>query len=284
MSKNKTVSKGTAHYIVMTVLSFCMTFFAFLLICAGVIQATLLNPQYFKNAAKNSGYIAECSNALTETFKSYGLASNFDAEVFVPFAADERIIASVNQGIDYLYGKGNPVDYSIYEKELYEHLIQNVKDRKIDVTASIETGVQNLAESCRAEYENYTTVPFLEFAIRMMENIQKPMIIVLAGLSIVMLLVLVFMWMISRKSENFLPYIVDGCFSLSILSIVLPILALAQKVFERANISPESLRLLLTGYVNGVMQRFILIGMVLAVVAVGLLIFTNIQNKKKKSN
>ena len=82
MGKTNTVTKDKAHYRVMAVLSFFMTFFSFLMICAAVVQFTVLNPQFFTSVVKSSGYLQSCQEILEETFASYGAASNFDAEVF----------------------------------------------------------------------------------------------------------------------------------------------------------------------------------------------------------
>lgn len=280
MGKTNTVTKDKAHYRVMAVLSFFMTFFSFLMICAAVVQFTVLNPQFFTSVVKSSGYLQSCQEILEETFASYGAASNFDAEVFAPFASEEKILQAVQQNIDYLYGKGDAPNLQQYQDDLVEALLQNVEDRGIGLTASIETGVQTLAESCRAELQQYTSIPFLEFAIRGIEMAQKPVMAVLAVLLVIMALLLVFMWMISRKLERFLPFLIDSCFALTILGVLLPILGLSQKVFERINISPESTRILIIGYGNGIMTSFFPAAIVTGVIGVALVVLLQVRAKK----
>ena len=71
MGKTNTVTKDKAHYRVMAVLSFFMTFFSFLMICAAVVQFTVLNPQFFTSVVKSSGYLQSCQEILEETLVSY---------------------------------------------------------------------------------------------------------------------------------------------------------------------------------------------------------------------
>ena len=281
MSKTKKVNKEKAHYRVMAVFSFFMTFFSFLLICAGVVQLTVLNPQFFSSVVKSSGYLQACQQELEEIFASYGTASNFDAEVFAPFATQDRIEKAIQQNIEYLYGKADVPNYDQYEQDLKEHLLKNVQERGIEVSIGIQTGVEDLAASCRTEFRNHTTIPFLEFAIRGVELAKKPLMLVLFVLGIIMLLILIFMWLISRKTVRFFPYVADSCFALAILSCVFPIIGLSQKIFERFNISPESVRLLILGYANGIMKSFFPAGIVALFIGVGLVVLVKIKKKKQ---
>ena len=106
--------KEKARWRVLAILGFFATFFSFLLICAAVAQATVMNPDYFYKKAQTSGYVAACHDQLTQVFASYGAASNFDAAVFEPVASEEKALETVAQNIAYLYGTGSAVNYDDY--------------------------------------------------------------------------------------------------------------------------------------------------------------------------
>ncbi len=279
---HKQLSKEKAHYRVMVVLSFLLTFFSFLLIIAGVVQATLLNASYFKSVAKSSGYLEECQQALQETFTSHATAANVEPQVFESFLTQDYIAKIVNTNIDYIYGNGDVMDYTQINADMNQAIIASIEARGIEVTEDIETGIQMLVDTCCADYQNNTNLPFLEFVIRGLEIAQKPMMYILAVLTIAVLFLLVFMWMISRKLEKFLPFLFDCSVALAILSIVFPALALAQKIFERVAISPERVRVLLVGYVNGILMRFFPVGIAMLIFA-GVLMFIQIRKTKMQN-
>ena len=76
----------------------------------------------------------------------------------------------------------------------------------------------------------------------------------------------VLMWLLTRSLTRLLPFLIDVCAALCILCAALPTLALSQRVLERVNITPETVRLLLVGYGNGVLQSFYPVLAVLAVI------------------
>ncbi len=273
--------KEKARWRVLAVLGFFATFFSFLLICAAVVQSTVMNPSYFYKKAQTSGYVAACHDQLSETFASYGAASNFDASVFEPVASEEMVLQTVRQNIDYLYGTGSAVDYDAYGEQVNQLLLQNVEDRGIEITDGIREGVQTLADSCEDEFRNVTTIPFLEFLIRGLRAAQQPLLVGLVVLAVVLAALLVFMWLLTRSLVRLLPFVIDVCVALCILCAAVPTLALAQRVLERVNITPETVRLLLVGYGNGVLQAFYPVLAVLVVLTVLLAVALWQLNKRQ---
>lgn len=258
--------KEKARWRVLAILGFFATFFSFLLICAAVAQATVMNPDYFYKKAQTSGYVAACHDRLTQVFASYGAASNFDAAVFEPVASEEKVLETVAQNIAYLYGTGSAVNYDDYGEQVNQLLLQNVEERGIEITDGIREGVQSLADSCEDEFRNVTTIPFLEFLIRGLRAARGPVLVVLVVLAVILAALLAFMWLLTRSLARLLPFLIDVCAALCILCAALPTLALSQRVLERVNITPETVRLLLVGYGNGVLQSFYPVLAVLAVI------------------
>lgn len=277
--EKKQLSKEKARYRVMVVLSFLLTFFSVLLIIAGVVQATVMNPSYFKSVAKTSGYLEECREELEQVFTSHATAANIEPEVFDAFLTQEYVSNIVNHNIDYIYGNGEVMDYTDINAEMQQAIIASIEARGIDVTQDIETGVQMLVETCCADYQNTTTLPFLEFIIRGLRFAQQPVMIVLGMLAAVVLFLFVFMWMICRKAERLLPFFIDCSAAIAILTIVVPALALAQKLFERVAISPETVRVLMIGYANGILKSFFPVGIAMILLA-AVLAFVQIKKTK----
>lgn len=278
--KSSADRKPMMKHIISWILSFFLSLFLFLLSCAVLLQMTVLSPPFLKEQIVKSNAVSYLTQDLRETFVSYGISSDFD-EAFFNSALDENQVQSDLFGkVDRLYDPSAPeIDLDGFQKEMYQKLLENVKERNIEVTDTVDGALQYLAQICRQSYQETVHIPLSSYASGMLQFLKKPILIAAIGLAGLALFVIVFLYFVRHK-RSFCRYCIYAC-SGAALTLFVPwaVVAFSGRI-EKIGITQKALYALITTYAHQALSfLLVMIGILVLVAVVFLIVYLVLEKK-----
>ena len=278
--KSSADHKSMMKHIISWILSFFLSLFLFLLSCTVLFQMTILSPSFLKEQIVKSNAVSYLTQDLRETFVSYGISSDFD-EAFFHSALDETQVQSDLFGeVDQLYDPSAPeIDFDSFQNEMYQKLLENVKERNIEVTDTVDGALQYLAQVCRESYQETVHIPLSSYASGMLQFLKKPILIATIGLIAFVLFVVGFLSFLRHK-RSFCRYCIYACCGAA-LTLFVPwaVVAFSGRI-EKIGITQKALYALITTYAHQVLSLLLMTIGILVLVAVVLLIVYFVLEKK----
>lgn len=267
-------------HIISLILSFFLSLFLFLLSCAVLFQLTVFSAPFLKEQIIKSNTASYLAQDLKEMFISYGISSGFD-EAFFNSALDENEIQSDLFGeVDHLYDPSVPeTNFDSFQNQMYQKLMENVKERNIEVTDTANGALQYLAQVCRESYQETIHIPLSSHASSMLQFLKEPILIATIGLAALALFVIVFLYFLRHK-RSFCRYCIYAC-SGATLTLFVPwaVVAFGGRI-EKIAITQKALYALITTYVHQVLSFLLItIGILVLMVVVFLIVYFVLEKK-----
>lgn len=145
------------------VISYLLSFILCLLLIVGslcaILQATVLNENFFKQQMRRSNYSTLVTSLVQDRFVSYGMAAGFDQETCKSLLTKEQVEADAQKIVQFIYESGKGPDYDAFQKSIMQKLTENAKSRGFQMTAENTKAIQRMAETCRISYQQIVALP-----------------------------------------------------------------------------------------------------------------------------
>lgn len=263
------LSKPLVVRVLSIIVAWILCMLILLLTGLAILRFTLCDPDFLKQQIVNGNYTEIAAQELRENYKSYGAAGGFDNSVMESFVNEQELKNDILKAVDLMYGMDVPEqDYSTWQSNIYEALIENVESRDIRVTKEIESGVLTLAAACSSDYEQRTSIPFLHYLRPLIATIQKITLWALVGIFTGAAVCLWLLFGIHANKQQSLAYICQSAIAAAMLCCAVPLVLHALIPIQTLKLKPASLKLLLTEYVTCLFNSIWPFGIMLVVIAV----------------
>ena len=268
--KKKTNSAGV---LLTGVVAWVFSFLLVLIAALGVIIFTVCNPGYMRSQVLSSGFCKSAFEQLNENYTSYGNAGNIPTEVMTSIITEDQIQQDMFKAVDALYqGDRRLIAHPEMAETAMEKIEQNLQDRGIQMTDEIKTAIQDVANGCQADYDNYVQLlitPYVAPYITKISTMAWMGIVVLVFAAIFALLVLLNLQKATPARLRWCSYSFLGAAFFS--ALVPPLFSVFVKM-DQLNLNPETLKLLLVSYTNSGVGAFFYFALIYAVIVVALMI------------
>ena len=252
--RNKSKSRKIITLCLAFFLSLSMALSAFAL----AVQNTVLNPNYLRNQLSSSHYYDNVTTEAEEKFSSYASASGFDSDFFKTVININDVQLKVNESLSVLYGESDADPaVSDFQNILYDKLVQNVKDRKIALTASTNNSVKLLAKTCADTYLQYVSIPYAKEISQYFPKLRKILILLQVVSLILTVVFALLIFLINHWKHRAVRAYIYATGGTALMLSVLPILFLLSGYSGRIALLSRSLYELAVSYINGIAYLFL---------------------------
>lgn len=262
-------------------LSFLLCLFMALMVYVLVLRCTLINASFLKQQVEKSKYPAYVTEELQSVFISYGMSSGFDEAFFMNALDVRRTANDVRLAVDQLYTpSAQGPDIEGFQNNLYEQLVENVKQRQIEITEPVDEALKYLSKVCADTYKGEVSLPFSGTISGVLQSVERPLDIALALLMLMCLIVLSFQFAM-RRTQTFLRYLAYSAGGASLLLAVPALWLLLSGFIGRIGITSEALYNLVTRYIHQILYLLLLGAAALLALAVGAAIGFSVRKKRE---
>ena len=266
--KQKINARGALTALVSWVFSLLLV----LLVLLGVLVCTVNNPSFLKSQILESGYHRDVWDQLDQNYKSYGNAGGIPENVMGSIITEDQVQRDLFSEVDRFYsGERTFRERPEVGAAALAAIQANLAERGIEMNDEIRAGIQDLANGCQLDYENYVRIPL---AGMLAPYLHKLRAVSWAGMAVLGVLALAALWVLlvlQRSGPARLRWTIYAFSAAALFSFLVPAAAGLSLEVERLNLEPQILRHMLAVYVDGVFFSFVYFGLLCAVVATVLL-------------
>lgn len=273
------------------IVSFLLSVLLFLTAFMIVIKTTAVNSKFAVKVIYNSGYSENLHKELKEQFVSYGNAGNVDESFFdgiFDSVITPELIDSDSEKIVTAFYKGeslSKLDTSVTESKLEEALLKYAEEKKYVITDELKLSISDMSAQFGELYNSFVNIfanSYFQSAGGLIGRYTPIVNYAIIGLAVLLLISAFILRMYYRKRKNVYRYYIYAFSGATLMMLAGPLAALIMKVGNRINIGTESLYVLASGLINGVLVSFVLAAAVLAAITVLLILLRNSFVKKNK--
>lgn len=263
------VSKQRAARWISVLAAWLLSLLAVLLTLVLLVDTTLCSVDFLKKQIGASGFAALAAEELRDNYVSYGAAGGFPAEVMEGFVSAEEISAGIAGSAEALYAQGvESPQYPEREQAVYDALAAYVAGTGNALSEESAEGIKTLAAICRADFEDKVTIPFLGYLRPMLVLVSSKVWLIAGCLAVSMVLALWLLFTLNRPRRA-AAYVSQAFIAAAVCGALVPLSVKALLPRGQLIISPESLRVLIERYLDGVlgsMWPFVIILALLAAI------------------
>ena len=275
--KQKINARGALTALVSWVFSLLLV----LLVLLGVLVCTVNNPSFLKSQILESGYHRDVWDQLDQNYKSYGNAGGIPENVMGSIITEDQVQRDLFSEVDRFYsGERTFQQRPEVSGAALAAIEENLAQRGIEMNEEIRAGIQDLANGCQVDYENYVRIPMAGMLAPYLHKLGAES---WAGMAVLGFLALAALWVLlalQRSGPARLRWTIYSFSAAALFSFAAPAAARLSLEVERLNLEPQILRHMLAVYVDGVFFSFVYFGLLCAVVA-AVLLYAWLRGRKR---
>jgi hypothetical protein len=226
-----------------------------------------------RNQFNNSHYYENATTEVEDQFASYASASGFDESFFKTVVDLNDVELKTNTSLTVLYGTdSNSVDTNDFEQILYGKLIENIKSRKIGITADAQKAIHLLAKTCADTYTQTISIPYAKQLAPMLKVMKRPILYAELFLAVFIVLFAVLIYFFSRWQHRAIRTYIYSVSGTMLMLIVLPTAFLLSGKINKIALISKSLYDFSVCYLTGFAYLFYQVTLLLAIVLAVLII------------
>lgn len=271
--KQKKIRKNAAGPVITGAVAWVLSFLLALMAVLGVVAFTVCNSRYLRSQVLESGFCAAALEQLNENYTSYGNAGGIPEEVMTGIVTEDQIQQDMFRAVESMYeGDRRLIAHPEVAETAVEVIESNLEERGIQITDEIHQAVQEMADGCQVDYDNYVQLIVTPYVAPYIARITQMVWIGFAVLAVVCVITLALLLRLQPSGAARLRWCINAFSAAALFSLVVPLLFNALVQMERLNLKPETLKMLLASYTHGAVNVFFYFALIYVVVVAALAI------------
>lgn len=238
-----------------------------LTVLLGVVICTVCNRQYMKSRIIESGYHQSLWSQLDENYKSYGSAGGIPESVMGSIITPDQVQQDLFAAVDQLYaGERGFVEHPEVEQTAMQAITANLQQRDIQMTDEIQAAIQDLADGCQQDYENYVRIPLASMIAPYLVKVSGYVWLGLGVMAFLALAALLVLLQLQRLAPARLRWCIYSFSAAAVFCALVPVVANSTLHMERLQVDPPILRGLIGTYADGMFTAFFYFALIYAVI------------------
>lgn len=260
-----------------------LLFAALTLIC---IRMTLFNQNFMIKQVRETGYIETIRKDMTESIQDLGRGSNIPPEILADVVPEKTVATNVENYIRSIYQE---VPFELQgEDEIKNNILKNVnqyaQEKNIAVDETVQSNLNNLANSATKNYANFIEIPYLLSYGKKVMAFQSALTMILIIVGVAFILVFFGLLLMVKMKHQKVRWCSVTFLGAGLMMVVLPTIIYFSGVIERLGITSEGLYTFVTSYIKAFNLSFIFVGLALTVLALLLVLLSERMRAKKIHN
>lgn len=253
------------------------------LIC---IRMTLFNQDFMIKQVRETGYVETIRKDMTESIQDLGRGSNIPPEVLSDVVPEKTVATNVENYIRSIYQE---VPFELQgEEEIKNNILKNThqyaQEKNIAVDETVQSNLNNLANSATKNYANFIEIPYLLSYGKKVMAFQSALTMILVIVGVAFILVFVGLLLMVKMKHQKVRWSSVTFLGAGLMLVVLPAIVYFSGVIERLGITSEGLYTFVTSYIKAFDLSFVFVGLALTVLALLLVLLSERMRAKKIHN
>lgn len=271
--KQKKIRRNAAGPVITGAVAWVLSFMLVLLTVLGVIVCTVCNSRYLRNQVLESGFCQATLEQLNENYISYGNAGGIPEEVMTSIVTEDQIQQDMFRAVEALYeGDRRLIAHPEVAEAAAQAIENNLEERGIQITDEIRQAVQEMANGCQVDYDNYVQLIVAPYIAPYIARITQMVWIGFAVLAVVCVITLAILLRLQPSGAARLRWCINAFSAAALFSVAVPLLFNGLIRMGRLNLKPETLKMLVASYTHGAVEVFFYFALIYVVVVVALAI------------
>lgn len=271
--KQKKIRRNAAGPVITGAVAWVLSFLLVLLTVLGVIVCTVCNSRYLRNQVLESGFCQATLEQLNENYISYGNAGGIPEEVMTSIVTEDQIQQGMFRAVEALYeGDRRLIAHPEVAEAAEQAIENNLEERGIQITDEIRQAVQEMANGCQVDYDNYVQLIVAPYIAPYIARITQMVWIGFAVLAVVCVITLAILLRLQPSGAARLRWCINAFSAAALFSVAVPLLFNGLIRMGRLNLKPETLKMLVASYTHGAVEVFFYFALIYVVVVVALAI------------
>lgn len=271
--KQKKIRRKAAGPVIIGAVAWVLSFLLALLTVLGVVACTVCNSRYLRNQVLESGFCEVTLEQLNENYTSYGNAGGIPEEVMTSIVTEDQIQQDMFQAVERLYeGDRRLIAHPEVAEAAVEAIESNLEERGVQLTDAIRQAVQEMANGCQVDYDNYVQLIVTPYVAPYIARVTQMVWIGFAVLAAVSLITLALLMRLQPSGAARLRWCINAFSAAALFSVAVPLVFNALVQMDRLNLSPATLKMLVASYTHGAVEVFFYFALIYVVVVVALAI------------
>ena len=265
--KQKKIRRNAAGPVITGAVAWVLSFLLVLLTVLGVIVCTVCNSRYLRNQVLESGFCQATLEQLNENYISYGNAGGIPEEVMTSIVTEDQIQQDMFRAVEALYeGDRRLIAHPEVAEAAVEAIENNLEERGIQLTDEIRQAVQEMANGCQVDYDNYVQLIVTPYIAPYIARITQMVWVGFAVLAVVCVITLVLLLRLQPSGAARLRWCINAFSAAALFSVAVPLLFNGLIRMDRLNLKPETLKMLVASYTHGAVEVFFCFALIYVVV------------------
>lgn len=271
--KQKKIRRKAAGPVIIGAVAWVLSFLLALLTVLGVVACTVCNSRYLRNQVLESGFCEVTLEQLNENYTSYGNAGGIPEEVMTSIVTEDQIQQDMFQAVERLYeGDRRLIAHPEVAEAAVEAIESNLEERGVQLTDAIRQAVQEMANGCQVDYDNYVQLIVTPYVAPYIARVTQMVWIGFAVLAAVSLITLALLMRLQPSGAARLRWCINAFSAAALFSVAVPLVFNALVQMDRLNLSPATLKMLVASYTHGAVEVFFYFALIYVVVVIALAI------------
>ncbi len=271
--KQKKIRRKAAGPVITGAVAWVLSFLLALLTVLGVVACTVCNSRYLRNQVLESGFCEATLEQLNENYTSYGNAGGIPEEVMTSIVTEDQIQQDMFQAVEHLYeGDRRLIAHPEVAEAAVEAIESNLEERGVQLTDAIRQAVQEMANGCQVDYDNYVQLIVTPYVAPYIARVTQMVWIGFAVLAAVSLITLALLMRLQPSGAARLRWCINAFSAAALFSVAVPLVFNALVRMDRLNLSPATLKMLVASYTHGAVEVFFYFALIYVVVVIALAI------------
>lgn len=271
--KQKKIRRKAAGPVIIGAVAWVLSFLLALLTVLGVVACTVCNSRYLRNQVLESGFCEATLEQLNENYTSYGNAGGIPEEVMTSIVTEDQIQQDMFQAVERLYeGDRRLIAHPEVAEAAVEAIESNLEERGVQLTDAIRQAVQEMANGCQVDYDNYVQLIVTPYVAPYIARVTQMVWIGFAVLAAVSLITLALLMRLQPSGAARLRWCINAFSAAALFSVAVPLVFNALVQMDRLNLSPATLKMLVASYTHGAVEVFFYFALIYVVVVIALAI------------
>lgn len=266
--------------IISSLLSFLICLLSFFLVFLVIFRFTILNEKFMIKVMDKSNFYYQVKDEAVNNMALYSGTSGFDKEFFDGIIDIDMIKKDAKSIVHSIYSNEySDIDVSDFKNMLYNKFIGEAYKMNGEVTDQTRESLEYFAETCTESYLDTIEIPFYKQVSSMINLFTKPINIAIVLLSIAILFIALFIFLISKwRSIRYYIYALEG---LILFSAIIPSIYFISGKVQKISITNKALKNFIVEFMDMAFYQFVYASVIFIIFTIILMIFySKISNKK----
>lgn len=281
--KKTSKKKKVAIAVVSVICSFLLAMFITILLGSVALFFGFFNKSLTLEQINESGYYTKVYDELIVNLNTIGASQNVSEETIKKVFEEKRVYINGKQFIENsLYNKDTVVDVDKINEELQIAIAKDYAQKGIVVNEDIKDGIENAISDLDTEYIRMVRFQFVSYVRQYKNAVYKVLKLLLPIIFFLSLLLGFVLIKIQKYPHRGIRFLAMSVISAASINLILPIVALVNKWYDRINVTPEYYAKFLSSYFKSGICAFVYAGLFGVVVGVALVLLKQMLKNRIK--